>query len=98
VARQARLLDEKNYFTAAAVRTPLRLIARPSLDIPNFARHLKEFSDERRGRILTREGETRRLRYRFVSPLMRPYIIMRGFSENLLSQKMMTKLRRASSG
>ncbi len=86
-------VDEKNYFTAAAVRTPLRLIARPDLDIPNFSRHLKEFSDDRRGNILTREGETRRFRYRFVSPLMRPYIIMRGFSDQLLTKKIMSHLK-----
>jgi Cdc6-like AAA superfamily ATPase len=79
-------VDDKSFFTAAAVRGPLRIIAdRPDLDIPNFARHLKEMSDQRRGRILVREGETRRLRYRFVNPLMRPYVIMRGVSENLLT-------------
>lgn len=85
-------VDDKNYFTAAAVRTPLRLIARPNLDIPNFARHLKEFSDARRGNILIREGETKRLRYRFVGPLIRPYIIMRGFQEALLSAEIAKEL------
>lgn len=81
-------VDEKSFFTAAAVRAPLQIIARPNLDIPNFARHLKEFSEERRGNILVREGETRRLRYRFISPLMRPYIIMRGVADGLLTQEM----------
>jgi hypothetical protein len=78
-------VDEKSYFTAAAVRGPLRMIARPELDIPNFARHLKQFSEQQRGNVLVREGETRRIRYRFANPLMRPYIIMRGVSEGLLS-------------
>lgn len=86
--------DEKNFFTAAAVRRPLQLIARPDLDIPNFARHLKEFSDDRRGNILTREGGTRRLRYRFVSPLMRPYIVMRGVAEGLVTQEKLAELRK----
>ena len=81
-------VDDKSFFTAAAVRSPLQIVARPNLDIPNFARHLKEFSEERRGNILVREGETRRLRYRFVSPLMRPYIIMRGVADGLLTQEM----------
>lgn len=81
-------VDEKSFFTAAAVRAPLQIVARPNLDIPNFARHLKEFSEARRGNILVREGETRRLRYRFVSPLMRPYIIMRGVADGLLTQAM----------
>jgi hypothetical protein len=81
-------VDDKSYFTAAAVRVPLRIVAkRPDLDIPNFARHLKEMSDTRRGRILVREGETRRLRYRFVNPLMRPYVIMRGVADDLLTSE-----------
>jgi hypothetical protein len=80
-------VDDKGYVTAAAVRGPLRIIAgRPSLDIPNFSRHLKEMSEQRRGRVLVREGETRRLRYRFVNPLMRPYVIMRGVADGLLTQ------------
>lgn len=81
-------VDDKSFFTAAALRGPLRIVAeRPDLDIPNFARHLKEMSDQRRGRILVREGETRRLRYRFVNPLMRPYVIMRGVADGLLTQE-----------
>jgi hypothetical protein len=79
-------VDDKSFFTAAAVRGPLRVVAeRPDLDIPNFSRHLKEMSEERRGCILLREGETRRLRYRFVNPLMRPYVIMRGVADGLLT-------------
>ncbi len=79
-------VDEKSFFTAAAVRGPLRVIAeRPDFDIPNFARHLKELSEAHRGCILVREGETRRLRYRFVSPLMRTYVIMRGVKDGLLT-------------
>lgn len=81
-------VDEKSYFTAAAVRVPLRIVAeRPDLDIPNFSRHLKEFSEQRRGGILVREGETRRLRYRFVNPLMRPYVVMRGVADGLLTKE-----------
>jgi hypothetical protein len=81
-------VDDKSFFTAAAVRGPLRTVAdRPDLDIPNFSRHLKEMSDQRRGGILVREGETRRLRYRFVNPLMRPYVIMRGVADGLLTSE-----------
>jgi len=81
-------VDDKSFFTAAAVRGPLRIVAeRDDLDIPNFARHLKEMSEQRRGGILVREGETRRLRYRFVNPLMRPYVIMRGVADGLLTNE-----------
>ncbi len=77
-------VDEMGYFTAAAVRSPLSRIAGRVLDIPNFARHLKEFSEDGRGGIITRTGTARKLRYRFVNPLMRPYVIMRGHAEKLI--------------
>lgn len=77
-------IDELGYFAAAAVRGPLREITGRELDIPNFSSHLKQFSEEIRGGILERVGESRRLRYRFVSPLMKPYIIMRAYAEKLI--------------
>jgi len=81
-------VDEKGFFTAASVRGPLRIVAdRPDFDIPNFARHLKELSEQHRGQILVREGATRRLRYRFVNPLMRTYVIMRGVRDGLLTSQ-----------
>lgn len=78
-------VDELGYFTAASVRGPLRHITGRDYDIPNFSGHLKQFSEQTRGEIIARVGESRRLRYRFQSPLMRPYIVMRGHVEKLLS-------------
>lgn len=77
-------VDDLGFFTAAAVRGPLRQITGRNYDIPNFSSHLKQFSEETRGRILQRVGEARRLRYRFVSPLMKPYVIMRGYKDRLI--------------
>lgn len=77
-------VDEMGFFTAASVRAPLRSITNRNYDIPNFASHLKQFSEDTRGRILQRVGQSRRLRYRFVSPLMKPYVIMRGYSDHLI--------------
>lgn len=78
--------DDMGYFAAADVREPLRKITGRDYDIPNFARHLKELSQAGRGEMLKRTGEARRLRYRFESPLLRPYIIMRGFADSMLSK------------
>lgn len=78
-------VDDLGFFSAAAVRLPLSNIAGRTLDIPNFSRHLKEFSESGRGKIIKRVGAARRLRYRFASPLMRPYVIMRGYSEKLIA-------------
>jgi hypothetical protein len=55
-------------------------------DIPNFARHLKQLSEKGRGDMLQRVGEARRLRYRFTSPLLCPYILMKGFTDKLLDK------------
>jgi hypothetical protein len=85
-------LDELGFFSAASVRVPLREITGRPYDIPGFARHLKDFSSTGRGNILQRGGESRKIRYRFNSPIMRPYIIMRGFSEGLLTKTQMKKL------
>jgi hypothetical protein len=87
--------DDLGYFAAADVRGPLRLITSKQYDIPNFARHLKELSEPGRGDMLKRTGEKRRLRYRFNSPMMRPYIVMRGFSDQLLKKDVIKLLLKA---
>jgi hypothetical protein len=81
------------FFSAAAVRTPLRTLTDREYDIPNFAQHLKNFSEESRGAILFRTGETRRIRYRFTSPLHRPFIIMKGFKDGLLTREQMKQMQ-----
>jgi Cdc6-like AAA superfamily ATPase len=88
-------LDDLRYFTAAAVRKPLRIITGRPYEIPNFARHLKELSGSIRGEILQRTGEKRRIRYRFASPILRPYIIMRGFGDKIITKAMLNKITRS---
>src|SRR5262249_19171710 len=88
-------MDELGYFSAAAVRTPLKMITGEDYDIRNFAKHLKEFSDRRRGMILQRIGEKRRLRYRFASPLLRAYIIVRHFHDGTLTDDLIRQIRGA---
>ena len=75
--------DEFGFFSAADVRAPLRSITGKKLAISSFSRHLRELSSDARGDLLQCVGETRRYRYRFSSPLMRPYIIMRSFADGL---------------
>lgn len=84
--------DDLGYFSAADVREPLRVFTGRGYDIPNFARHLKELSETGRGDMLKRVGEKRRLRYRFNSPLIRPFIIMKGLSTGLIDNWKMRML------
>ena len=76
--------DELGYFAAANVRQPMTKIMKRHFDIPAFARHLKDFCKPSRGAILHRIGFPKRYRYRFVDPLMEPFVLMKGISNNLI--------------
>jgi Cdc6-like AAA superfamily ATPase len=89
-------LAQKNslgYFTAGAIRDPLEVIAGRRIDIPAFARHLKQFLEPKRGAVLQREGEPRRYFYRFTDPILQPFVILRGLSEGLISDEQLTKIQ-----
>ena len=73
--------DEKGFFYATNIVPPLELITGKKLGIPAFSQHLKDFS-ETRGPILERDGR----RYRFIKPLMGPYVILRGLSDGLITE------------
>jgi len=84
-------VGEFGYFTASNVREPLSAITGKPYDIPGFSRHLKDFSEEPRGRILQKEGEIRKFRFRFRNPLMKPLIIMKGVSEGRISRELLKR-------
>lgn len=79
--------DEKGFFYANNIVQPLRAIipdapaVRSATELQQFAQHLKDFS-ESRGPILERDGR----RYRFVKPLMAPYVILRGLADGLIQE------------
>ncbi|MHB1422790.1 MAG: nSTAND1 domain-containing NTPase [Gemmataceae bacterium] len=88
-------VDEQGYFISAAVREPLTKIMGKPYDIPNFSQHLDKFSsDQARGPVLERAGTARRFRFRFINPLLQPYVIMRGLSDELLDGDVLELLRR----
>ncbi len=79
--------DILGYFTAAAVRDPLTRIMGKAYEIPTFTRHLSEFSSQHRGPILQKIGSSRRFLFRFVNPLMQPFVIAHGIAEDLVSHQ-----------
>jgi len=87
--------DELGYFAAQHVRTPMREITGKKYEIPSFSQHLNDFTDKR-GPILQRIGTKRKFRFRFLNPLMQPYVIMRGINERRLPQAMLAKLVRTT--
>jgi Cdc6-like AAA superfamily ATPase len=83
------LAPENDYglFTPADVREPLSKILGKDLKTTEFTRHLERLSDTSRGNVLNKQGAGRTSRFRFVNPLLQPYVAMRGVSEGLVKVK-----------
>jgi hypothetical protein len=89
-------VDDLGYFRPADVRDPLCKITGKEYDIPNFAQHLDKFAnDESRGPILEKAGTTRRFKFKFLNPLLRPFVIMKGLTDGLISGDLITQLRKS---
>ncbi len=86
--------DSLGFFYAGSVREPMsRIMGRP-YEIPTFSQHMKAFCEPDRGPILSRTGIKRRYRFRFVNPLMQPYVIMSGLTEGLIERDQIPRSRR----
>lgn len=83
--------DDLGYFAATDVRQPLSLIMGKPYDIPAFSRHLNKFCDAERGPVLQKTGAPRRWRFRFINPLMQPYVTMNGVTKGLVSRTMVSR-------
>ena len=79
--------DDLGYFAAADVRRPLAHITGKDYGIPQFVGHLKKFRTPGKGAILQDEGEDWSRRYRFKTPLMRPYVVLKGIQDGFISQE-----------
>jgi energy-coupling factor transporter ATP-binding protein EcfA2 len=78
--------DGLGYFAATDVKGPMSKLMRRPYDIPAFSLHLNKFCDNERGPILQKTGEARRFRFRFMNPLMQPYIVMDGIQRGVLNE------------
>jgi Cdc6-like AAA superfamily ATPase len=77
--------DDLGYFAAQDVRDPLREILSRAIQIANYAQHLADFCDTKKGPVLQRKGERRKYRFRFANPLLQPYVVMKGYATGRLS-------------
>lgn len=85
--------DEKGFFYAKDIVQPLSKIIPNPPAIQQFAQHLKDFS-ESRGPVLEREKDGRR--YRFIAPLMAPYVTLRGLADALIEEPQLSRPTTAS--
>lgn len=79
--------DDLGYFAAADVRDPMSRIMKRRYEIPAFSRHLNDFCENIRGPVLQKIGTRRRFRFRFLNPLMQPFVIMHGLSSRLIDRQ-----------
>jgi len=78
--------DKSGVFSAKDVRDPLRLITKQNYEIQAYIRHLDKFSQSR-GPVLKKSGKKRRFQYKFVEPLMQPYVVMKGLMDGLITEE-----------
>ena len=88
--------DELGYFAAANVRTPLSKIKHRHFDIPSFSRHLNDFCEEKRGPILRKFGAKHRFRFRFINPLIQPFVTMQGFAKGKIDRQTLEQWAKTS--
>lgn len=81
--------DEFGNFAPKTVSDPLQKILgrTAALTTDRFAKHLKTFCEDDRGPVLKKSGKEYSWTYRFVNPLIQPYVIMCGLKQNLITEK-----------
>jgi Cdc6-like AAA superfamily ATPase len=88
----ARTHDSLGYFNPSEVVEPLHGILNRDVTIATFTNHLREFSQEKRGSVLERDGQPWGFRYRFQDPLLVPYTFMNAVESGLLSGEALVQM------
>jgi Cdc6-like AAA superfamily ATPase len=78
--------NDAGQFLPSGVVTPLSTIMQKKYTTEHFSRHLHLFCESSRGPVLKKIGQEYRWRYRFVNPLMRPYVLMKGLDEHMIAE------------
>jgi Cdc6-like AAA superfamily ATPase len=81
-------VDEGQSFRTVDVVEPLERITGKHSPTQKFTYHLGKLCDPERGQVLERLGVSRRRRYRFTNPMLRPYIILRAYSQGVISDEL----------
>jgi hypothetical protein len=78
--------DEFGNFQPANLSDPLSRIMGKTYTTEAFARHLHAFCEAERGPVLRKTGVEYRWRYRFVNPLLQPYVLMKGLADEMIDE------------
>lgn len=84
--------DALGYFNPAAVVEPLSRILNREVEIATFNSHLSEFCQPKRGPVLERIGQPRAYRYRFIDPMVVPFVFMDAVEKGIVSEEILTQM------
>ena len=86
-------VDELGYFQPSDLRIALAaLLKRGEVAVSLFGQHLKNLCEPDRGGILEQTGSERRYRYRFVDPMMQPFVLLQGLRGALITRQQVNDL------
>ena len=75
--------DDRGFFSSHSVQERLSdILGRPVIQ-QTVAFHLGKLIEASRGPLLERTGPERRYRYRFIDPLMRPFVLMKAAADGM---------------
>jgi hypothetical protein len=80
-------VDDLGYFAPADLCAPLAALMKSPAPVSLFGQHLKTLCEEDRGPILEQKGAPRKYRYRFVEPMMQPFVLMQGLQGGAITRK-----------
>ena len=89
-------VDELGYFQPVSLKSPLAHLLDREAKVSLFGQHLKNLCLPTRGAILEQTGVERRYRYRFVEPMMQPFILMNGLRSGSINREQVRELAAAS--
>lgn len=83
--------DDLGRFSAASVETALSEIMGREMKAPSFSFHLNELCEAERGTVLEKAGTRSHFRFRFVEPMMQPFIVIKSLSEEIIDMEIIQK-------
>lgn len=78
--------DERGNFSPAQVEQPMSIVMNKRYTIEHFAGHMHAFCEDDRGPVLKKTGLAYRYRYRFINPLLQPFVLMKGLDSKMITE------------
>jgi hypothetical protein len=81
--------DDLGRFSAASLERPMTALIGRTMKAPAFSFHLNELCEPERGLILSKTGSRSHYRFRFVQPIIQPFITMKSLSSGVMTNEIL---------